>query len=157
MKSNHRWNVVIGIGCLTVVAIPFLIDNSLSYYARPRKLNNLVQVTRLTRLSFPPTSVLIEGNESRSLSPYIVAKVSMRKTELQKFKSQNSIFEKLIKDGCGFTQKDFPNDEAKKWDLKSLRNKPCLSGANRPGVTGGFWMIIDADKKDALIYLYYQD
>lgn len=157
MMKSDNWVYVVVALCLMLFIAPLTFIVSLHHYARPRQLSNVAQITHLTRLYFPPTSTLIEGTERRSWSPSIVAKITMEKKDLKKFMAQKVIADKLIDEGCGFTGREFPSDETQNWNFKSLQNKPCLSGANRPAETGGFWMIIDERKQDALIYLYYQN
>jgi len=64
----------------------------------PVSLSRLEEVTAVTSLAFPPGSQLLDGEHQGGMNPYLIAKIALPRSEVQRFLAQ-STFEGRVNDG----------------------------------------------------------
>jgi hypothetical protein len=117
-------------------------------------LTGLEEVTRRSSISFPPGSVLLDGEFHGGLSQYIIAKVSMPLSEVKEFIAQPPFPRKegVSSTERAFTRADEPAMVERGWDPDSC--KRFLSGEGTPTSYPAFVrFVIDLDDpQTAIVY-----
>jgi len=122
-------------------------------------INNVKEITQITGIDFPNNAVILDSKTSDGFSPYLIAKIKMPRTEVNKFIEQPTLHGLLSRTQSYLHEGKVIEMQQRGWKLGHIHhylaadNIPLSKSYN----TAGAWIIIDLDNPHTVIlYLYFQ-